>query len=230
MSSTVANTLSLPAYKGEINAVNLGVSLQVIDKAGNPVVGEMGDIVFSKPMPSLPIGFWGDFDRSAYREKYFSKYSGVFTTGDSAIINPITKNWIICCRSDEMLNPNGTRYGSSEIYDIVEVFPEVQDSLCVSQYNKDMEERVILFLKLQEGCSYSEELISRIQEAIEKHLSALHVPEVFIEVQEIPYSIAEKKAEIIVKKIINNQPFNQDTVRNPGCLKYYFNIPALQGF
>ncbi|GFS96901.1 acetoacetyl-CoA synthetase, partial [Nephila pilipes] len=230
MSFCLINTFSLPAYKGEINAVNLGIFLQVVDKTGNPVVGEMGDMVISKPMPSLPIGFWGDSDGSAYREKYFSKYSGVFTTGDCAIINPVTKNWIICCRSDETLNPKGTRYGSSEIYDIVEVFPEVQDSLCVSQYNKDMEERAILFLKFREGYSYNEKLIARIRKAIEKHLSFLHVPDVIIEIQEIPYSITEKKAEIIVKKIINNQPFNQDTVRNPECLKYYFNIPALQGF
>ncbi|GFT47462.1 acetoacetyl-CoA synthetase [Nephila pilipes] len=196
----VVNTFSLPTYKGEINAVQLGVSLQIVDKSGNPVIGEMGDMVITKPVPSLPNGFWGDLDGSIYREKYFSKDSGVFATGDCAIINPVTKNWIICCRSDETLNPKGTRYGSSEIYNIVEVFPEVQGSLCVSQYNEEMQERAILFLKFQEGCSYSEEFASRIRRAIEKHLSISHVPDVMIEIQEIPVCI---KVFLILKNSKN---------------------------
>ncbi|GFT50087.1 acetoacetyl-CoA synthetase, partial [Nephila pilipes] len=111
-----------------------------------------------------------------------------------------------------------------------ETFIEVQDSLCVSQYNKDMDERAVLFLKIRNGHTYSNELITRIQKAIEKRLSVLHIPDVIIEIQEIPYNISSKKMEIIVKKIINNQPYIEDTVRNPECLKYYLNIPTLQDF
>ncbi|GFU36929.1 acetoacetyl-CoA synthetase [Nephila pilipes] len=220
----------LPIYKGELNTVMLGASMKVVDTTGNPVVGEIGEIVLSKSTPTLPLGFWNDEDGSEYREEYFSKYLDLFATGDSAMINPVTKNWIILCRCDESLNPKGTRFGASEIYDVVERFLEVQDSLCVSQYNKDMDERAVLFLKIRNGRTYSEELVARIRKAIEKHLSVLHVPDIIIEIQEIPYNISSKKTELIVKKIINNQPYNDDTVRNPECLKYYSNIPILQDF
>ncbi|GFU01420.1 acetoacetyl-CoA synthetase [Nephila pilipes] len=220
----------LPGYKGELNTVLFGASVQVVDITGNRVVGEIGEIVLSKSTPTLTLGFWNDVDGSAYREKYFSKYPDLFATGDCAIINPVTENWIIVCRCDETLNPKGTRFGASEIYCIVETFLEVQDSLCVSQYNKDMDERAVLFLKIRNGHTYSEKLVVRIRKAIEKHLSVLHVPDVIIEIQEIPYNITSKKMEIIVKKIINNQPYNEDTVRNPESLKYYRNIPMLQDF
>ncbi|KAF8770339.1 Acetoacetyl-CoA synthetase like protein [Argiope bruennichi] len=222
--------MSLPAFKTEFNAACLGTSVEVLDEKGNPVVGELGEIVITKPFPNLCLGLWGDEDGSLFREKYFSKYKEFFSVGDYGIVNPITKNWRICCRSDETLKQRGCRFGSSEIYNIVETFPEVRDSLCVSQYNKEMDERAVLFLKIRDGYTFSEELVNRARKAIAEKLTVRHVPDIIIETKEIPYNLNEKKLEIIVKKIINKLPYNEETVANPECLQYYHNVPELQGF
>ncbi|GFY40601.1 acetoacetyl-CoA synthetase [Trichonephila inaurata madagascariensis] len=203
----------------EINAAALGLSIQVLDDDGNPVVGEIGEIVLSKPVPNLPIGLWNDSDGSEYRKKYFSKYPGIFTLGDCGMINPVTKNWIICCRSDEALNPKGCRFGPSEIYKAVEMIPEVLDCLCVPQYGKDMDERAVLFLKIRDGYSFNEDLISRVKKVIEKDCSFKHVPEVVLEVKDIPYNLTGKRTEVIVKKIINNFPHSSVGVKNPEFLQ-----------
>ncbi|GFQ73478.1 acetoacetyl-CoA synthetase, partial [Trichonephila clavata] len=102
------------------------------------------------------------------------------------MINPITKNWIINCRSDETLNPKGCRFGPSEIYNVVETLPEVLDCLCVAQYGKDMEERAVLFLKIRKGYTFNEDLVSKVKKIIEKECSFQHVPEVVLEVKDIP--------------------------------------------
>ncbi|GFQ65930.1 acetoacetyl-CoA synthetase [Trichonephila clavata] len=222
--------MTLPTYKGEINAPSLGLSMQVLDDDGKSVVGEIGEIVLSKPVPNLPIGLWNDADGSEYRKKYFSKYPGIFTLGDCGMINPVTKNWIICCRSDEALNPKGCRFGPSEIYNVVETIPEVLDYLCVPQYRKDMDERAVLFLKMKDGYSFNQDLVSRVKKVIEKDCSFQHVPEVVLEVTDIPYSLTGKRTEVIVKKIINKFPHSSVSVKNPESLQYYYNIPELKEF
>ncbi|XP_055952706.1 acetoacetyl-CoA synthetase-like [Argiope bruennichi] len=222
--------VTLPVHKGEIPAFSLGVSVETVDDNGKPVFGEMGEIVITKPIPNLALGLWKDKDNSLYREKYFSKYPGKFATNDYGIINPFTKGLIICCRSDETLKQRGCRFGSSEIYNVVDTFPEVRDSLCVSQYNEKMDERAVLFLKIREGYSFSDELVSKIREAIARELTIRHVPDVILEIKDIPYNINGKKLEIIVKKIINNRPYNAENINNTESLKYYQNIPQLQGF
>ncbi|CAL1295521.1 unnamed protein product [Larinioides sclopetarius] len=194
---------------------------------GNPVVGEVGEVVLCKPMPGLALGLWGDVNGSAFRKKYFSKYQGMFAMGDYGIINPFTKGWIILCRSDETLKQRGCRFGSSEIYNIVEIFPEVRDSLCVSHYNKDMDESAVLFLKVREGYSYSEELVNRIRKAISRELTVRHVPDIIIETPDIPYNLNGKKMEITVKKIINKMPFSYESIVNPESLEFYYNVPTL---
>ncbi|CAL1295515.1 unnamed protein product [Larinioides sclopetarius] len=229
MGVCIATEMSLPAFKTEINAPCLGTCMEVLDESGNPVVGELGEIVISKPLPSLCLGLWGDEDGSIFREKYFSKYKGIFAMGDYGIINPITKNWRIVCRSDETLKQRGCRFGSSEIYNVVDTFPEVRDSVCVSQYNKELDERAILFLKMRDGYKFNEDLVSRMRTAIAQKLTVRHVPDVIIETREIPYNLNDKKMEIIVKKIINKLPYNSDTVVNPGSLQYYYEVPELQG-
>ncbi|GFY45492.1 acetoacetyl-CoA synthetase [Trichonephila inaurata madagascariensis] len=229
MQPAVLKEMTLPTYKGEINTAPLGVSIQVLDNDGKAVVGEIGEIAVTKPIPNLPIGLWNDKDDSMYREKYFSK-NNVFSLGDCGMINPVTKNFIICCRSDEALNPKGCRFGPSEIYNVVETLPEILDCLCVPQYGMDMDERAVLFLKIRDGYSFNEELAFRIRKVIERNCSFKHVPEIILEVKDIPYSITGKKTEIIVKKIINNFPHSIVTVRNPESLQYYYNIPELKGF
>ncbi|KAF8770344.1 Acetoacetyl-CoA synthetase like protein [Argiope bruennichi] len=221
---------TLPIYKGEIPAISFGVNIEIVDETGKPLDYEVGEIVLTKPMPNLPLCLWKDKDGSLAREKYFSKFPGKFGIGDYGVINPITRGLTICCRSDETLKQRGCRFGSSEIYNIVELFPEVRDSLCVSQYNKTMDERAVLFLKIKEGYSFSEELVNRIREAIANELTVRHVPDVILEVKDIPYNANGKKMEIMVKKIINRMPYNAETIVNPGSLKYFENVPELQGF
>ncbi|GFR29445.1 acetoacetyl-CoA synthetase [Trichonephila clavata] len=177
---------SLPAYRGEINAACLGTSIEVIDPKGNSLIGEVGDLALMKPLPSFFLGIWNDVDGSICRKKYFSKYPEIFALGDCGIINPVTKGWIVCYRSDEALNRKGYRFGPSEVYSIVETFPEVWDSLCVSKYTKNMEEYAILFIKMKEGYSCSEVLTTKIRQAIEKLLSIQCIPDLIIEVQDIP--------------------------------------------
>ncbi|GFW74740.1 acetoacetyl-CoA synthetase [Trichonephila clavipes] len=230
MGSSFVFESTLPVYKGEINARSLGVAIETVDDNGIPLHGDIGEIVLTKPMPNLPIYLWGDKDRSIYREKYFSKYPGKFSMSDYGVLNPFTNGLSICCRSDETLKQRGCRFGSSEIYNIVDTFPEVRDSLCVAKYSKNMDESAVLFLKIIEGCSLNEGLLNNIRKAIARELTERHIPDFILEIQDIPYNINGKKVEIIVKKIINKMPFNAETVRNPESLKYYYDIAEFQGF
>ncbi|XP_035208923.1 acetoacetyl-CoA synthetase-like isoform X2 [Stegodyphus dumicola] len=110
---------SLPVYRGELTAPSLGTDLQCLDEEGKPVIGEAGEMVIAKPFPSLVLGIWGDSDGSVFKEKYFSKFPGKFSIGDLVVINPVTRGFIVCGRSDATLKPGGCRFGSSEIYNIV---------------------------------------------------------------------------------------------------------------
>ncbi|KAJ1074002.1 hypothetical protein K5549_007240 [Capra hircus] len=177
---------SIPVYKGEIQARNLGMAVEAWNEQGKAVWGESGELVCTKPLPCQPTHFWNDENGSKYRKAYFSKFPGVWAHGDYCRINPKTGGIVMLGRSDGTLNPNGVRFGSSEIYNIVEAFEEVLDSLCVPQYNKNGEERVILFLKMASGHTFRPDLVKRIREAIRLGLSARHVPSLILETQGIP--------------------------------------------
>ncbi|KAF8770351.1 Acetoacetyl-CoA synthetase like protein [Argiope bruennichi] len=177
--------------RGEIPCPTLGFDLDCLDDSGNSVLGEIGELVIKKPAPSLPLGLWGDTDGSRFRETYFSKYQDVFALGDLGIINPVTRGIIICCRSDETLKPRGVRFGSSEIYNIVNLFPEIRDSLCVSQYSKSNNERAVLFVQMKKGYSFNEELVEIIRLEIKNGLSDGHVPELILETNDIPHCAVE---------------------------------------
>ncbi|XP_055953928.1 acetoacetyl-CoA synthetase-like [Argiope bruennichi] len=218
---------TLPIYRGESSALNLGVKAEIVDDYGKPVFGEMGEAVISNPIPNMAVGLWNDKDNSIFRKNYFSKYPGKFATGDYGIMNPFTKGVVICCRSDETLKQRGCRFGSTDIYNVVDAFHEVEDSLCVSQYNKTMDERAVLFLKMKEGYSFSVELAKRIREAIERELTNRHVPDVILEIKDIPYNINGKKLETVVKKIINGKPYNAENIINPESLEYFHSISEL---
>ncbi|PIO41122.1 hypothetical protein AB205_0121980, partial [Aquarana catesbeiana] len=157
--------------------------------AGKAVWGESGELVCLIPLPSQPTHFWNDEDGSKYQKAYFSKFPGVWAHGDYCKINPKTGGIVMLGRSDGTLNPNGVRFGSSEIYNIVEAFVEVSDSLCIPQYNKDGEERVILFLKMNNNYAFGNDLVKRIRDSIRIALSARHVPALILETKDIPVSI-----------------------------------------
>ncbi|KFM60097.1 Acetoacetyl-CoA synthetase, partial [Stegodyphus mimosarum] len=230
MGTAMRHDFSLPIYKGEITAPTLGVAIECLNEKGEHVVGETGALVIAKPVPSLVLGIWGDDDGTLFKKSYFSEFPGKFSLGDSAIINPKTRGYIICGRSDATLKQRGCRFGSSEIYNVVDTIPEVLDSICVSQYSKNLVERAVLFLKMKEGYSLNKELENKIREAIAKGLTVEHIPEVLLEVPDIPYNMNGKKMEIIVKKIINNMPYNSESVINEESLKIFHNMPDLQGF
>ncbi|XP_035221467.1 acetoacetyl-CoA synthetase-like [Stegodyphus dumicola] len=230
MGAALRHDYSLPIYKGEIPAPCLGIAVECLNEEGQHVVGEPGKLVLAKPVPSLVLGLWGDNDGTTFKKLYFSEFPGKFSLGDSAIINPITKGYIICGRSDATLKQRGCRFGSSEIYNIVDKFPEIVDSICVSQYSKNLAERAVLFLKIKEGYQFNKDLESRIREMIGSELTPRHIPEVILEVPDIPYNINGKKVEIIVKKIINNMPYDPESVVNKECLKIFHDMPELQGF
>ncbi|XP_068845780.1 acetoacetyl-CoA synthetase isoform X2 [Capricornis sumatraensis] len=222
---------SIPVYKGEIQARNLGMAVEAWNEQGKPVWGESGELVCTKPLPCQPTHFWNDENGSKYRKAYFSKFPGVWAHGDYCRINPKTGGIVMLGRSDGTLNPNGVRFGSSEIYNIVEAFEEVLDSLCVPQYNKNGEERVILFLKMASGHTFRPDLVKRIREAIRLGLSARHVPSLILETQGIPYTLNGKKVEVAVKQIIAGKTVeHRGAFSNPETLDLYRDIPQLQDF
>ena len=134
-------------------------------------------------------------------------------------------------RSDGTLNPNGVRFGSAEIYNLVEPFDQIADSLCVGQRTPDGEERVILFLKMAEGFAFEESLINQLRAHIRKNLSARHVPTLILPISDIPYTVNGKKVEVAVKKILAGQPVkNQGALANPECLELFKKIPEIQIF
>uniref|UniRef100_A0A8C4NUZ3 Acetoacetyl-CoA synthetase n=1 Tax=Dicentrarchus labrax TaxID=13489 RepID=A0A8C4NUZ3_DICLA len=222
---------TVPVYRGEIQSRNLGMAVEAWSIEGKPVWGESGELVCLKPIPCQPTHFWNDENGSKYHKAYFSSYPGVWAHGDYCKINPKTGGIVMLGRSDGTLNPNGVRFGSSEIYNIVEAFEEVSDSLCVPQYNTDGEERVILFLKMAPGKPFCPELLAKIKGAIRKALSARHVPALLLETRDIPYTISGKKVEVAVKQVIAGREVAQrGAFSNPDSLDLYKNIPELQNY
>lgn len=222
---------TVPVYRGEIQTRNLGMAVEAWGLDGKPIWGESGELVCLKPIPCQPTHFWNDENGGKYHKAYFSTYPGVWAHGDYCKINPKTGGIVMLGRSDGTLNPNGVRFGSSEIYNIVEAFEDVSDSLCVPQYNADGEERVILFLKMAPGNPFSDELVSKIRAAIRKALSARHVPALLLETKDIPYTISGKKVEVAVKQVIAGREVSQrGAFSNPDSLDLYKNIPELQNY
>uniref|UniRef100_A0A8C6WX63 Acetoacetyl-CoA synthetase n=1 Tax=Neogobius melanostomus TaxID=47308 RepID=A0A8C6WX63_9GOBI len=222
---------TVPVYRGEIQTRNLGMAVEAWGFDGKAVWGESGELVCLKPIPCQPTHFWNDENGYKYHKAYFSTFPGVWAHGDYCKINPKTGGIVMLGRSDGTLNPNGVRFGSSEIYNIVEAFEDVSDSLCVPQYNGDGEERVILFLKMAPGKPFSPDLVSKVRGAIRKALSARHIPALFLETKDIPYTISGKKVEVAVKQVIAGREVSQrGAFSNPDSLDLYKNIPELQNF
>ncbi|XP_058850183.1 acetoacetyl-CoA synthetase [Acipenser ruthenus] len=231
VSCFMGQNFTIPVHKGEIQARNLGMAVEAWDDEGKPVWGESGELVCQKPIPCQPTHFWNDENGSKYHKAYFSTFPGVWAHGDYCKINPQTGGLVMLGRSDGTLNPNGVRFGSSEIYNIVEAFEEVSDSLCVPQYNKDGEERVILFLKMAPKQIFGPELVKKIRDAIRVALSARHIPALILETKDIPYTISGKKVEVAVKQIVAGKEVTQrGAFSNPGSLDLYKNLPELQNF
>ncbi|MGR2680239.1 acetoacetate--CoA ligase [Chromobacterium haemolyticum] len=218
---------SLPVYRGELQCRGLGMAVDIYNEYGRPVRGEKGELVCTRPFPSMPVGFWNDADGGKYRQAYFGRFDNIWCHGDYAELTA-HDGMIIYGRSDAVLNPGGVRIGTAEIYRQVEAFDEVLESIAVGQQWQD-DERVLLFVRLRAGARLDEDLQQRIKAQIKTGTSPRHVPAKIIAVSDIPKTISGKIVELAVKNVIHGQPVSNVTaLANPEALKLFENLEELQ--
>jgi len=213
-----------PVYAGEIQGPALGAKIEAYNENGRPVVGELGELVITEPMPSMPLYFWNDPENKRYQESYFEMYPGIWRHGDWIEFNE-NLGCVIYGRSDSTINRQGIRMGTSEIYRIVESVPEVVDSLVIDLEALGRESFMPLFIVLGENTQLDEDLRERIRRLIRQNISPRHVPDAIIAVEEIPYTLSGKKLEVPVRRILLGDPVekaaNPGAMRNPGSLSFF---------
>lgn len=211
----------LPVRSGELQCRSLGSKVEAFDEEGNPHVDEVGELVITEPMPSMPIYLWNDPDGERYRESYFDMYPGVWRHGDWIKVKP-DGSCVIYGRSDSTINRGGVRMGTAEIYRAVEAVPEVADSLVVDLHKPDGSAFMPLFVVLKEGTELDDDLERRIKANIRESTSPRHVPDEILAVGEVPRTLNGKKLEVPVKKILSGTPLDKaasrDSLANPAVL------------
>lgn len=223
-SAFVGSCPIMPVHAGEIQCRALGVRAEAYDEAGKPVVDQVGELVVTAPMPSMPIFFWNDRDGRRYRESYFEVYPGVWTHGDWVKFTS-RGTCVIYGRSDATLKRGGVRMGASEFYRVVEEIPEVADSLVVDTSQLGREGKLLLFVALREGVSLDRELTDRIRQKLRNELSPRHVPDEIIAAPGIPRTLNGKKLEVPVRRILLGTPVekavNPDAMSNPEVMEFF---------
>ena len=219
----------LPVWRGEIQCAGLGMAVTVFDDEGQSMApGGKGELVCTRPFPSMPIGFWGDEDGSRYRAAYFERYDGVWHHGDFCARTE-HDGFIIHGRSDATLNPGGVRIGTAEIYRQVEALDAVAEALVVGQEVGDGDTQVVLFLRMQAGCVLDDALRQQIGARIREHASPRHVPARILEVAEMPRTRSGKLVELAVREIIHGRPVrNVQALANPEVLASFARHPGLR--
>jgi len=214
----------LPVWRGEIQSCALGLNVQVFDEHGHALRGEKGELVCTKPFPSMPVRFWNDPDGAKYRSAYFERFPGVWCHGDWCEITA-HDGMIIYGRSDATLNPGGVRIGTAEIYRQVEQLPEVTESLVIGQDwppDRPSDVRVVLFVKLAEGLRLDEALASRIKSQIRANATPRHVPDKIVQVGDIPRTKSGKIVELAVRNVVHGRAVkNIEALANPEALDEY---------
>jgi acetoacetyl-CoA synthetase len=214
----------LPVRSGVIGGACLGAKVESFNTDGRSVIGEVGELVVTEPLPSMPVGFWNDPDGTRYRESYYADFPGVWRHGDWIEMLP-GGGCVIYGRSDATLNRGGVRMGTSEFYRVVESFPEIADSLVVDTGRLGAEGRLVLFVALAAGVSLDDELVKRMKAALRAQLSPRHVPDEINVVPGIPRTLSGKKLEIPVRKILLGVPVEQAADRsalaNPEVLDHF---------
>jgi acetoacetyl-CoA synthetase len=227
-SGIVGGSPLLPVYEGEISGRLLGVATEAFDARGEPLVGELGELVITKPMPSMPVGLWGDADGSLYRSSYFELFPGVWRQGD----------WIrfsergscdVTGRSDATLNRGGVRLGTGEFYGVIEELPEITDSLVVHlEDDEGGPGELLLFVVLADGVALDDELQSAIGQSLRSQLSPRHVPDMIRAVPAIPRTLTGKKLEAPVKRILRGESVDavasRDSLLDPTALDLFARI------
>jgi acetoacetyl-CoA synthetase len=220
----IGGNRELPQVPGEMQCRLLGCAVEAWDERGRPVVGEVGELVCTKPIPSMPLYFWGDEGNKRYLSSYFDMYPGVWRHGDWLKITP-RGGCIIYGRSDATINRHGLRMGTSELYSAVEALPEVLDSMVVDLEYLGRESYMPLFVVLRPGTALDDGLREKINGAIRTALSPRFLPNEILQVPEIPRTLSGKKQELPIKKLLLGQPLekvvNKDAMANPGCLDWY---------
>jgi acetoacetyl-CoA synthetase len=216
-----------PVWRGELQTRGLGMAVQVFDDSGSPLLETEGELVCTRPFPSMPTRFWNDSDGSKYRAAYFDHFPGVWRHGDWARITR-HDGLVILGRSDATLNPGGVRIGTAEIYRQVEQLPEVLESLVIGQeWEGDI--RVVLFVRLRDGRTLDEELVQRIRKRIRDFASPHHVPRKILQVSDIPKTISGKITELAVRDVIHGRRVvNADAMANPQALELFRNLAELK--
>jgi acetoacetyl-CoA synthetase len=217
----------LPLRAGVIQCRALGAKVEAYDEGGKPVLDEVGELVLTEPMPSMPIFFWNDEDGHRYRDSYFGVYPGVWRHGDWIKILPDGGN-VIYGRSDSTLNRGGVRMGTSDFYRVVEAFDEIADSLVVDTGQLGQEGRLLLYVQLADGVTLTEEVTAKIRGALRSTLSPRHVPDEIRAVPGIPRTLSGKKLEVPVRRILLGTPVekaaNPDAMANPEVLAYFTQV------
>jgi acetoacetyl-CoA synthetase len=226
----------LPVYEGELQSRGLGCAVEAWDESGHSVIDEVGELVLTQPLPSMPLYFWGEDppDRAGnggerYRESYFAMYPGVWRHGDWVRITP-RGGAVIYGRSDSTINRQGVRMGTSEIYRAAGAVDEVIDALVVDvpRRNRDAELWMILFVVLGEGVVLDEELRARIARRIREDCSPRHVPNEILQVEQVPRTLSGKVLEVPVKKILMGAPPHEaasvDSLVDPSALDYFVEL------
>ncbi|KFM80138.1 Acetoacetyl-CoA synthetase, partial [Stegodyphus mimosarum] len=223
--------LNLPLYAGEAQVPALGMDIRVVDENGRSLIGEKGEIIFAAPCPSFPVYLWKDVDHTIMKETYLSKCPDAWCQHDEGWINPETRGLIVLGRSDDTLIQNGDRFAAADVYFAIHGMEEIMDYICVNQSRNDGECRAVLFVKLKPGYIFSPELREKIALTIDRELWEDCVPQVILEVPDIPYNVNNKRLEGVVRKIVaTNQIPQVNNITNPECLKYFCDIPELLSY
>jgi acetoacetyl-CoA synthetase len=213
----------LPVYEGEIQCRGLGMKVEAYDEKANTVYDEKGELVCTKPFPSMPVFFWNDPAGEKYYSAYFDYYPGVWRHGDYIKID-LYGGIVIYGRSDATLNPGGVRIGTAELYRIVEEMDEVTESLAAGE-NRNNDVIILLFIVLKNGLTLTEELTRKIKDHIRTSASPRHVPHHIYQVSDIPRTINGKKVEVAVTRLFNGETIdNIDSLENPQVLEEYYKI------
>jgi acetoacetyl-CoA synthetase len=216
----------LPVYRGELQCRSLGIAVEVFDENGKSITNEKGELVCTKPFPSMPLGFWNDRGDERYHAAYFARYPNVWCHGDWSELTE-RGTMIIYGRSDATLNPGGVRIGTAEIYRVVERIAEVEEAVAIGQIWQS-DTRVVLFVKLRDGQALEAELEERIRSEIRRHASPRHVPAKIVQVADIPRTKNGKVVELAVKAVVDGMPVpNTDALANPEALEYFRDLSEL---
>ena len=214
----------LPVFEGELQGRALGAKVEAFDEAGEPVMGEVGELVLTEPMPSMPVAFWDDPDGSRLREAYFSMYPGVWRHGDWIRLTD-RGTAIIYGRSDSTINRGGVRMGTSEIYRAVLADPRIADALVVDIPREGQDSWMPLFVVLAEGAVLDEALTRDLARRVREECSPRHVPSEAVAVAEVPRTLSGKVLEVPVKRILMGEPADRvasrDSLANPAALDWF---------